>query len=354
MRFNKAVLILLVGFCHTDVKAQATRWPVQQAQAWYKKRGWLVGANFIPSDAVNQLEMWQVGSFDPPLIDRELGFAESIGMNCMRVFLHHAAWAQDPKGFKGRINRYLIIANRHHIKTIFVFFDDCWNDTYQTGKQPLPKLGIHNSGWLQDPGKAYWENPKLPDTLEAYVKDILTRFKHDKRILLWDLYNEPGNNGHFEQSLDLLKKVFAWARTVNPNQPLTAGYWNNDNQMVGINAFILANDDVISYHNYEDAEHHQLVIDKLKTFGRPLICTEYMARKRNSTFFTIMPLLKAQNIGAINWGLVSGKTNTKYAWDEPLPDGSEPKLWFHDIFRPDGTPYEVKETDFIKCLTLTK
>jgi hypothetical protein len=350
MKVKKAVLILLMGFSYTAVVAQATRWSEKKAQAWYKKQGWLVGANFIPSDALNQLEMWQVDSFDPPLIDRELGYAESIGMNCMRVFLHHAAWAQGPKGFKGRMNRYLAIANRHHIKTIFVFFDDCWNDTYHTGKQPLPKPGIHNSGWLQDPGKAYSENPKLTDTLEAYVKDILTRFKSDKRILLWDLYNEPGNNGHDEQSLDLLKKVFAWVRAVNPSQLLTVGYWNS--QLAGINAFILANDDVITYHNYEDAELHQLMIDKLKTFGRPLICTEYMARKRGSTFFTIMPLLKGQNIGAINWGLVSGKTNTKYAWDEPLPDGLEPKLWFHDIFHQDGTPYEVKETDFIKSLTI--
>jgi hypothetical protein len=172
--------------------------------------------------------------------------------------------------------------------------------------------------------------------------------------LLWDLYNEPGNNGRYGQSLALLKKVFVWSREINPRQPLTTGYWDSDNQLAEINAFILSHDDVITYHNYQDAEHHQLIIDKLKTFDRPLICTEYMARKRNSTFFTILPLLKSQNIGAINWGLVSGKTNTKYAWDDPLPDGSEPKLWFHDIFHRDGSPYDVKETDFIKSLTLTK
>jgi cellulase (glycosyl hydrolase family 5) len=343
-------MLLAIFFC-TGVKAQAGRWKEKKSQQWYKKQGWLVGANFIASDAVNQLEMWQVDSFNPPLIDQELGYAESIGMNCMRVFLHHSAWVQDPKGFKERINRYLAIANRHHMTTIFVFFDDCWNDTYHKGKQPLSRPGIHNSGWLQDPGKAYGENSGLPDTLEAYVKDILARFKKDKRILLWDLYNEPGNNGRFEQSLDLLKKVFAWAREVNPNQPLTTGLWNDAGQLDGINAFILANDDVITYHNYDDSTHHHLVINQLKIYKRPLVCTEYMARKRKSTFLTILPLLKSQHIGAINWGLVSGKTNTKYAWDEPLPDGSEPKLWFHDIFRPDGTPYDANETDFIKSLT---
>jgi hypothetical protein len=76
-----------------------------------------------------------------------------------------------------------------------------------------------------------------------------------------------------------------------------------------------------------------------------------MARLRGSTFFNIMPILKKNNIAAINWGLVSGKTNTKYAWDMPMPDGSEPKVWFHDIFRPDGTPYDPKETAFIRKLT---
>lgn len=351
MKFSKAVLPLLMIFLFSAVKAQTTRWTQKESQVWYEKQGWLVGANFISSDAVNQMEMWQANSFDPHLIDRELGYAESIGMNVMRVFLHHAAWEQDPKGFKERMQIYLTVAAKHHIKTIFVFFDDCWNDTYQPGKQPLPKPGIHNSGWLQDPGKTYGENPKLSDTLEAYVKDILVTFKKDKRILLWDLYNEPGHNGRFDQSLDLLRKTFAWARAVNPGQPLTVGYWDGDIQLAGINAFILANDDIITYHNYEAANNHQLMVDQLKKVGRPMICTEYMARKHGSTFFSILPMLKAQNIGALNWGLVSGKTNTKYAWDEPMPDGAEPKLWFHDIFRPDGTAFDAKETDFIKTLT---
>ncbi|MFI5195335.1 MAG: glycoside hydrolase family 2 TIM barrel-domain containing protein, partial [Chitinophagales bacterium] len=316
---------------------------------WYAKQGWLRGCDFIPSSAINQLEMWQKETFDTATISRELGYASSIGLNCMRVFLHHLAWQEDPAGFKKRVNEYLVIAHRHHIKTIFVFFDDCWNESYHAGKQPEPKTGVHNSGWVRDPGKRLYDEPLLEDTLEAYVKDILKTFKNDGRILMWDLYNEPGNSDYREKSLPLLKQAFLWAHQSNPSQPVTAGVYAED--LTDFNHFQLTHSDIITYHNYGDEKEQQKAIDSLKKYGRPLICTEYMARPRNSTFFNIMPLLKKENVGAINWGLVAGKTNTKYAWDKPMPDGADPKPWFHEIFRPDGTPYDPKETDLIRSLT---
>ena len=324
-------------------------WSKEEANEWYATKGWLRGSNFIPSSAVNQLEMWQAATFDSVTIDRELGYAQSIGFNAMRVFLHHVAWMEDPDGFKNRMQSYLTIADKHHIGTIFVIFDDCWNDIYHGGPQPAPKVGIHNSGWLRDPGTIYHTEPLLKDTLEKYVKDILGTFAHDKRILLWDVYNEPGNSGYGNQSLELLANVFSWGREVNPDQPLSSGVWNE--KLSDLNKLQLENDDVITYHNYEKEPAHAKVIDSLKKYGRPLICTEYMARLRGSTFATIMPLLKRTDVGAINWGLVSGKTNTIYAWDTPMPDGSEPKIWFHDIFRRDGTPFSVEEVKLIRSLT---
>ena len=348
---RKSLFIVLTFFFLNIVTAQNGRpvWSREHATHWYAVQGWLRGCDFIPSTAINQLEMWQAETFDTATISKELGFASFIGLNCMRVFLHHLAWQQDPGGFKERMNQYLAIANNKNIKTIFVFFDDCWNEAYQAGTQPAPKPGIHNSGWLRDPGKRLYDDSALIQVLEAYVKDILTTFRMDPRILLWDLYNEPGNSNYQNKSMVLLKKVFQWSWEVNPSQPISAGIWNNS--LVDLTRFQLASSDVITYHNYEDEKAHKLVIDSLRKYGRPLICTEYMARLRNSTFFNIMPLLKKENVAAINWGLVSGKTNTKYAWDTPIPDGSEPKIWFHDIFRPDGTPYSQKEIDFIKSLT---
>jgi hypothetical protein len=326
-----------------------TVWSVEKAQDWSKKLPWLRGSDFIPSSAINQLEMWQAESFDPTTIDRELRWAQKIGFNCMRVYLHHLAWEVDKEGFKKRIGEYLSIADKHGIKTIFVIFDDCWNPVYHPGKQPDPKPGVHNSGWVRDPGELILSNPGIVTYLEEYVKDLITSFRDDQRIILWDLYNEPGNSDYGNKSLPLLKLAFHWSREINPSQPVSAGIWNQRLKELG--AFQLLNSDIITYHNYSDEINHQKMIDTLKLYNRPMICTEYMARRNNSLFSNIMPILKAQNIGAINWGLVTGKTNTKYAWDTPISDGSEPALWFHDIFRKDGTPYKQEEVDIIKKLT---
>ncbi len=326
------------------------RWTQEKANTWYNQQDWPRGCNFNPSTSINQLEMWQAESFDPGTINRELGWAKNIGMNCMRVYLHHLAWEIDKAGFKNRMKEYLSIADKNGIKTIFVFFDDCWNPTYSSGKQPAPKPGVHNSGWVKDPGDLLGKDSNLIAVLEAYVKDVLTTFKNDRRILLWDLYNEPGV--YKDQSLKLLTQVFEWGRAINPSQPLSSGVFGNDFKK--LSNFQLANSDVITYHNYSDEIKHKSAIDTLKRFGRPLLCTEYMARRNNSLFSNIMPLLKNNNVAAINWGLVAGKSNTKYAWDEPIADGSEPKLWFHEIFRTDGKPYKQEEVDLIINLTKNK
>jgi endo-1,4-beta-mannosidase len=265
-------------------------WSVAKATAWYKQYRWITGANFIPSTAINQLEMWQADSFDPVTIDRELSWAESIGFNTMRVFLHSLAWKQDREGFKKRVDQYLAIASKHNIQTMFVFFDDCWNKVPQAGKQPEPKAGIHNSGWMQDPGYPLSFDSTYFPQLQKYVVDVMTRFKHDKRILLWDLYNEPGNSNKRDSSLPLLTKVFQWARSVNPDQPISSGVW--DWSFEKLNQFQIANSDVVTYHDYEEPQWHARVIQLLKTHGRPLICTEYMARVRKSTFANTLPLLK--------------------------------------------------------------
>jgi hypothetical protein len=358
--FRKLSLFLLLPFFVTPVFSQKKGqkqtitaapgqvWSVEKANSWYNQHKWITGANFLPSTAINQLEMWQAETFDPATIDRELGWAEDIGFNTMRVFLHSVAWKQDPDGFKKRVDQFLSIADKHHIQPLFVFFDDCWNKIPHAGKQPDPRPGIHNSGWVQDPGQPLSFDTTLYPGLERYVKDVLTTFKNDKRILLWDLYNEPGNSNKRDSSLPLLKKVFQWAREVAPDQPISAGLWAWDFEK--LNEFQIQNSDVITYHDYEEPQWHQRVIELLKVNGRPLICTEYMARPRNSRFSNTLPLLKRENVGAINWGFVSGKSNTIYAWDTPIPSGEQPIEWFHDIFFPNGTPYRQDEVNLIKKL----
>jgi hypothetical protein len=327
--------------------ATSQRWSAERANDWYRKQPWLVGCNFIPSTAINQLEMWQADTFDPKTIDRELGWAAKIGFNTMRVFLHDLVWEADAAGLKKRIGQYLDIAERHKIRTMFVLFDDCWNQNPKIGKQPAPIPGVHNSGWMQSPGSAVVTNPKDWGRLERYVKDVVSTFARDKRIIVWDLYNEPGNEKLGDQSLPLLKEVFRWAKGAKPEQPLTVGVWFGNQKL---NDFQLQSSDIITFHNYHDAANLRKQIGELKKHGRPVICTEYMARTRDSRFDTHLPVLKEENVGCYNWGLVSGKTQTIYPWRSPK-GAPEPKIWFHDVFRADGTPFDPKEVTLIRKLT---
>lgn len=343
-------LICFIVMAYLASAQEQRIWSTEKANDWYSHQPWLVGCNFIPSTAINELEMWQAETFDLKTIDRELGWANGIGMNVARVFLHYLPWQQDAKGFKERINEYLGVAGKHHIKTMFVLFDDCWNDAPQPGIQPKPKPGVHNSGWVQCPGKKMHEDTVSWKQLGEYEKDILASFKNDPRVLMWDLYNEPGNSNYNETTLPLLKKVFAWAWEVRPQQPITCGIWYDNKNL---NNFQLASSDVITFHNYNKADDLEKEINDLTKLGRSLICSEYMARTNGSRFITHLPVFKKYKVGAVNWGLVSGKTNTIFPWGSK--EGStEPAVWFHDVFRNDGRPFDPNETAFIKETTSVK
>ncbi len=344
----KKILFLSLAFLLFNIGFAQQKWSAAKANKWYKKQGWVVGANFLPSTAINQLEMWQAETYDPVTIDRELRWAADIGMNVMRVYLHDLAWKEDPAGFKKRMDDFLAIAAKHKIKILFCIFDDCWNPDARIGPQPEPKPGVHNSGWVRSPNKATHDDESQWVYLDEYVKDILSTFKKDKRILMWDIYNEPANSGYGMSSLPLLKKIFEWGWSVRPKQPLTTGVWFMD--FPEMNKYQLENSDVITYHNYSDTVSMKQAIDSLQKRGRPVICTEYMARSNNSRFETHLPILKRYHVGAINWGLVSGRSNTIFPWGSKV-GSPEPDPWFHDIFRKDGTPYNKTETDLIKKLT---
>ncbi|MBI2729343.1 MAG: cellulase family glycosylhydrolase [Sphingobacteriales bacterium] len=363
-----ALLLLFTVMAVEVTTAQSrTVWPEKKANDWYAQQPWLVGCNFSPSTAINQLEMWQAETFDTATINRELGWAASIGMNCVRVFLHDLLYQQDADGFLKRMDIFLAIAQRHHIKVMFVLFDSVWDPFPKLGKQKEPTPHVHNSGWVQSPGvKVLLDSSQYP-RLEEYVKSVVKYFKDDGRILAWDVWNEPdnlnpGSYGKYEPKnkglivAPLLKKVFVWARTVNPSQPLTSGIWLGDwstHQKLKIWQKVqLEQSDIISFHNYDAPAELEKRIKQLKRYGRPMLNTEYMSRGNGSFFEGSLPIFKKYNVAAFNWGLVAGKTNTIYPWDswEKKYTG-EPKLWFHDIFRADGTPYKQSEVNFIKKIT---
>jgi hypothetical protein len=351
------------------VQAQAERWTAAEAKAWSAKRDWLTGANFIPADAINELEMWQAATFDPAEIDRELGWAQrEYGMNTMRVFLHDLAWKQDPEGFKRRIDAFLAIAARHGIRPIFVLFDSCWDPDPKIGPQHPPIPGVHNSGWLRSPGRAALMDPAEEPRLRAYVEDVVGSFAKDTRVLAWDLWNEPDNlgGGDYERPetvrerarvAELLPRVFAWARARGPIQPLTSGIWSGEDWSPGakLNAVQrtqLGQSDVISFHDYGWPEGFERRVAQLKLWGRPLICTEWMARSAGSTVDTILPIGRRENVGMVNWGFAKGKIQTWLpwdSWDRPYTL-KEPTIWFHDLVKPDGTPYRAREAEIFRNL----
>jgi len=349
MLLSLGAMMTLLAQAHQTQPSDAleiNRWPKEKANTWYAEQPWLVGCNFIPSTAINQLEMWQANTFDTKTIDRELKWAASIGVNTVRVYLHDLAWSADAAGFKKRIGQFLDMAARHHIKPAFVFFDDCWNADPKIGTQPAPQPGVHNSRWLQSPGQDVVNNPKQWPRLERYVKDIIRTFANDKRICFWDLYNEPGNRGQGTKSLPLLKKTFEWSRQAKPIQPLTVSVWSKKSEL---NLLPLAASDIITFHNYNDAKRLANQIARLKTLGRPVICTEWLRRGRSNVAENL-PIFKKEHVGCYNWGLVSGKTQTIYPWGSK-PGAPKPKLWFHDLLRKDGTPFDPKEIELFKELT---
>ena len=352
----------------TALPIDERRWTPAAAQAWYASLPWQVGCNFTPSYAINQLEMWQPETFDLDVIDRELGWAAQLGMNAARVYLHDLLWLDDPKGFLARINAYLAVADRHGVRTMFVLFDSCWHPEPASGPQRAPTPGVHNSGWVQSPGVPVLSDRSQHWRLQAYVSAVVTAFREDPRVLAWDIWNEPDNGPQVDGCktavlaskaalvAPLLGEAFSWARDCNPVQPLTSGIWLGDwsdhDLLSPLQRLQTANSDVISFHNYGKANDFRKRVRWLKTFGRPVLCTEYMARSTGSTFESILPVAKEQRVGTFCWGLVLGRTQTHLPWKVPKkPTKASSEVWFHDVLHPDGRPHQPREVAFLRKIT---
>lgn len=341
------------------------RWTIEQANDWKTRSGWLVGCNFSPSTAGNQLEMWQSETFDIETIDRELKWAADIGMNTIRLYLHDLLFTESPHNFLDRIETVLSIAQSHGIKVVPVLFDGVWNPKPKLGVQREPAPRLHNAMWVQSPGSEIFYDRSRWNELRAYVQQLIKRFSTDSRVVAWDLFNEPdqvdtitlklgSRDEKIKTATELVSQVFDWAHEISPSQPLTVGIWEYNSQWQpaenSLNELILNRSDIISFHCYEPREKLSAVIDSLKTFGRPLLCTEWLARTAGSTV-DLLEVFAEQGVGAINWGFVDGRTQTRFpwrSWTEPVTD-EEP--WFHELLHQDGTPYEVNEVEIFRRLT---
>ncbi len=369
------------------------RWSKERINEWYNKLPWLVGCNYYPSTAINQIDMWQESTWDPTQIEKELDWAAELGMNTLRVYLHDLVWGDDEQGLYKRMDQFLGMSDKRGIKPWFVFFDDCHFPNPQLGEQPLPVKRYHNSGWVNCPGRDLAERYAAGTAtkeecahLKGYVQKTIKHFANDERILLWELYNEPGrgngDNGDMattqadnfigDNSAKLVYDAWVWAREINPSQPLIA----NTTGCVGQKNMHInhINTDIFSIHPYTNAEKLRSEILRHQKEGRPVLVTEWLARNIGSTVEDCLPVMKELNAGAIQWGFVSGETATIWPWKSRTnPDGTtarnitqerldgnvvrpseefpEPKVWFHDLYRMNGEPYCKKEIEIFKELT---
>lgn len=348
------------------VRADTGRWSNDRAHRWFRAQGWLVGANYITSNAINQLEMFQAATFDPARIDNELRMARSMGLNTVRVFLHDQLWTQDRVGFHRRLARFVDIAAAHRIRPLLVLFDSCWDPLPRSGPQRAPTPGVHNSGWVQSPGADRLDDHRYRQVLQEYVVRVITQFRNDERVLAWDLWNEPDNPAAVYKAVerrdksqlvaDLLPQVFRWARSVDPVQPLISAVWDGEwgdaarrSEMAGLQLGLA---DVLSFHSYDNPAGFERRIEELQPWGRPLMCTEYLARTQGSTIEGVLPVAKRRHVGAYTWGLVAGKTQTFLPWDSwDRPYRTPPKEWFHDLVFADGRPYRPREIATLRALT---
>lgn len=370
MLFSKTALAILVvascfcflSTCYAELingrisDLSKKRWSVPAAIDWQSKYGFRAGVNFIPSTADNELEMFQADTYDPKTIDRELGFAQTMGFTTLRVFLHNLLWEVDPSKFLVRLDNFLSIAEKRGFVVMFVLLDSCWNPSSHTGPQPEPISGMHNSQWVQAPGEAILKDHDQFKKLKSYIMGVVSHFKNDNRIIAWDVWNEPNNSGYEDQLiLPLIVEVFEWIREVAPSQPLTTPVWKYSGVFSIFEQAQMNMSDVVSFHNYVQPSLLRSAIANLKRYNgdRPLVCTEYMARPAGSLFEPSLDILKNSNIHAYNWGLVNGRTMTIYDWStRDSPASQPPSVWFHDIVNPDGTPFNQSEVTYIQSLLL--
>ena len=333
------------------------RWTEAQANAWYRDIEWPVGMNYVPSAAVNSTEMWQAVSFDPDTIERELKWARDIGYNSLRVFLQYIVWENERGGFLETFERFLKIADANRMTVLPILFDDCAFDAYKNptlGTQEAPVEGVHNSRWTPSPGFDIADDPVCQSALKAYVDAIIGTYRDDRRILAWDLYNEPGNSDRLNASLPLLVNVFNWARANAPAQPLTAGVWLYNDDSVYRATLELS--DVISFHGYTTIERTREIITSLAALNRPLLNTEWLQRQTGNTVFDHIPLFHDEKIACFNWGFVVGKTQTNLHWSTMNGGAPDPwpAVWQHDMLHADGSPYDPEELALLKAYTRAK
>lgn len=378
--------LAVVAWSFLPVLARLARWSEDRARAW--TGAWRVGANYLPSNCGNVLELFDSKNFDLSLLvaERELHVARAAGFTALRIFLHEELFFREESAFLAKISRLLDLFQRHEMSVMLVLFDACWRPDLPEEDPYIP--GVHNSAWLQCPShdvlRAFGHGESWAfQRLERYVTGVVTRFAQDPRVAVWDIYNEPTqrqsehlimprlNAMHGREMseypehwlldgpklqivMQLLDKAFEWARMAGPMQPLTTAVWefptaDDDDEVKRfkeqLNQKLVDLSDVPSLHCYCTPEQlEERLFDLARLQRGPALVTEFMARPLDSTLINSLPVLKHHGAWGYTWGLFQGRSNTHVPWNTWLEtDFGKDHPWFHDVFHPNGTAYDPEE-----------
>lgn len=362
----KRLVLVISLFANAAALAQSPQWTAAAATEWYSHQAWIIGSNYIQSNTVNQIEMWQQDTFDNDRIDLELGWAESLGLNTLRVSLHNLVWEHEQGSMQRRINKLLALAEKHKMRVIFVLFDSLGDPYPEIGRQHQPKPGVRDSLWMQSPGAKGLTDPKELQRALEYAKEVVAAYSIDKRVLAWDVWNEPDNTnaGRFSSSeppnktellRTILPEAYRYVRAGNPTQPVTSGLWRNGDwsskdKLGPVEKIQVDLSDIISFHNFDAPAEFEKRVKWLQAFGRPVVCTGFLAREQGSTVEAILPIAVKYNVGALLGDLVAGKTQMNLPWDswqQPYVDDRKPKVWMQDILSSTGGLYQQSDADAI-------
>ena len=347
-----------------------TKWSKEKVWEWYNERPWIRGCNYMSADCANRVDQWQEYGFEERLetTKRELALAAETGFNSIRIIPEYIVWEKEHDGFMERFERYIDVAAQNGISCMVVLGNDCCppyeeaQKRMQLGEQKVD-WGYHGGrkvsqhGSFDGPGYSVLDEPELAERSYEFVREIVSKYKDDERILIWDVFNEPGNSKRASMSLPHMKKFFEIIREIDPIQPSTAGVWINYENLDEIQKFGLENSDIISYHHYGSYANEVKLIHHLKQYGRPLVNTEWLNRPSGNNVEELFPLCFLEKIGCYNWGFVAGKYQTfephNSTWDDYKlnPKNYENydfTKWMHDLYRPNLNPYNPKEIDVIK------
>ena len=390
---RKVSFVLAAALAATSLfAARNAPWPKEKAWEWYNAQPWMRGCNYMPASAANRVDQWQeMGSEERfAEMETELKLAQSIGFNTMRIIIEEqgfavwcaehdgfmfAVWCAEHDGFMARLERMLALLDKYGMRMILVLGNDCsrpkeiWSFP-KTGPQPCD-WGYHGGRKRSQhgsfPGAVGYtcvDDPELREKFFAMCEEVMTKYRTDRRIAFWNIWNEPGNgNRRKPEHVALIRRLFELAWKIDPVQPLAADVWAGHYGMSPKDANksqVLAGElsDIISYHCYGDYEAQVRILSKLKRhYGRPLVNTEWLARIKHNDVFTAYPLYFIEGVGCTCWGFVAGKYQTYEPWEsmwrqvedgKPEAEKYDFTKWFHDLYRPSLRPYDPKEIGLIK------